>query len=90
MCSEVFCIGFYVPCSKAIPRQRIPIFLRVLFNDTNVYITIYWLTINKKAGTGKRGGNGFHILGYLFWNRSWTCHKKDYVMNEYYIMSAIV
>jgi len=68
-CSEVFCIGFYVPCSKSILRQRIPIFLSILFNDTNVYITIYWLTISIKEDTGKRGGNDFHIVDYLLWDR---------------------
>jgi hypothetical protein len=48
-------MGFYVPCSKPIPCQRTRIFLRVLFNDTNVYIKIYWLTINKKGDAGKMG-----------------------------------
>jgi hypothetical protein len=60
---KFICIGFYVPCSKPIPCQRIPIFLRVLFNDTNVYITIYWLTINKKEDTGKRGRQWFPHSG---------------------------
>jgi hypothetical protein len=68
-CSDVFGIGFLVPCSKPIPRQRIPIFLSILFTETNVYITIYGLNINIKEYTGRRGGNGFHIVDYLLWNR---------------------